>query len=148
MNCGRHQSRQGKAIDCLATSPLSFDAAVLDYPGDIMKKETRKGIDTGPPSRFRQFGKKYPGIMSAFEALSAATYDAGPLDARTCALAKLAISVGSWREGAVHSHTRRALEAGCTPDEIRHVVLLATTTLGFPSTMAAMTWVEDILSKK
>ena len=51
-------------------------------------------------------------------------------------------------EGAVHSHTRRAIEAGCTAEEIRHVVLLAITTLGFPSMMKTLSWVDDILTKK
>jgi alkylhydroperoxidase/carboxymuconolactone decarboxylase family protein YurZ len=79
--------------------------------------------------------------MQAVEALG----EGGPLDGKTSALVKLAIAVGALREGAVHSHTRRALEAGCTPDELRHVGVLAITTIGFPSTMAAMSWVEDIL---
>lgn len=83
--------------------------------------------------------------MQAVEALGEATRRAGPLDKRTCALVKLAIAVGALREGAVHSHTRRALQAGCTPDELRHVGLLAITTIGFPSTMASMSWVEDFL---
>jgi alkylhydroperoxidase/carboxymuconolactone decarboxylase family protein YurZ len=42
---------------------------------------------------------------------------------------------------------RRALAAGATADECRHVVLLATTTLGFPAMMAALSWVEDVLSR-
>jgi hypothetical protein len=57
----------------------------------------------------------------------------------------MTIAIGALREGAVHSHTRRALEVGCSPDELRHVGVLAITTIGFPSTMAAMSWVEDIL---
>jgi alkylhydroperoxidase/carboxymuconolactone decarboxylase family protein YurZ len=52
------------------------------------------------------------------------------------------------REGAVHRHTRRALQAGCTPEEIRHVVRLAATTLGFPGMMAAWSWVDDVLQRK
>ena len=100
------------------------------------------------PTRFQQFGKKYPAIMRAYESLGAATQEAGPLDVKTRCLVKLAIATGALREGAVHSHARRALQAGCTPDEIRHVVLLATTTLGFPSMMAALSWVEDVLSAK
>lgn len=104
--------------------------------------------DTQPPTRFQEFGKTYPAVMQAYEALGEATAEAGPLDGKTRALVKLAIAVGSWREGAVHSHTRRALGAGCTADEIRHVILLATTTLGFPSMMATMTWVDDILRRK
>lgn len=100
------------------------------------------------PTRFQQFGKKYPAIMRAYESLGEATQLAGPLDAKTRALVKLAIATGALREGAVHSHARRALQAGCTPDELRHVVLLATTTLGFPSMMAALSWVEDVLGRK
>ena len=56
-----------------------------------------------------------------------------------------ASGIGS--EGAVHAHTRKALQKGVTPDEIRHVVLLSITTTGFPAAQAARTWVEDILSK-
>jgi AhpD family alkylhydroperoxidase len=67
------------------------------------------------------------------------------LNEKTRELVKLALSVGARLEGAVHSHTARALKAGATADEIRHVVLLALTTVGFPSMMAARTWVEDIL---
>lgn len=101
---------------------------------------------TEPPKRFVEFSRRFPDIARAYEALAEATQAAGPLDARTRCLVKLAISAGAGREGAVHSHARRALAAGCTPEEIRHVVLLATTTLGFPSMMAVMTWVEDVLT--
>ena len=45
-------------------------------------------------------------------------------------------------------NTRRAVEASCTPEEIRHTVLLATTTLGFPSMMKTLSWVEDIIGEK
>ncbi len=110
-----------------------------------MKKRTSSTPKNKVPTRFQQFGNKYPAIMRAYEALGEATQQAGPLDAKTRCLVKLAIAIGGWREGAVHSHTRRALQGGCTPDEIRHVVLLATTTLGFPSMMAALSWVEDVL---
>ena len=42
---------------------------------------------------------------------------------------------------------RKALEDGCTPDEVRHVAILATTTLGFPAMIRARAWVEDVLSQ-
>lgn len=113
-----------------------------------MKTKTRQSKKNHPPTRFQQFGKKYPAVMRAYESLGEATAQAGPLDDKSRALVKLAIAVGAWREGAVHSHTRRALDAGCAPDEIRHVILLAATTLGFPSMMAALTWVEDVLGRK
>ncbi|MFQ5886862.1 MAG: carboxymuconolactone decarboxylase family protein, partial [Anaerolineae bacterium] len=47
-----------------------------------------------------------------------------------------------------HSHTRRALGEGITPEEIRHAVLLAMTTVGFPRTMAALNWVNDLLESE
>ena len=50
------------------------------------------------------------------------------------------------RLGAVRAHTRLALQAGTSPEEIRPVVLLALT-IGFPSMMAARTWVEDALAR-
>ena len=112
------------------------------------KPRAKRPATNQPPTRFQQFGRKYPAVMKAYEALGAATAEAGPLDTKIRALVKLAIATGAWREGAVHSHTRRALAAGCKPDEIGHVVLLATTTLGFPSMMAVRTWVEDVLGRK
>ncbi|MFN7141234.1 MAG: carboxymuconolactone decarboxylase family protein [Limisphaerales bacterium] len=98
------------------------------------------------PARYLQFQKRYPEVFKAFDALGAATADAGPLDGKTRALAKLGIAIGGQMEGAVHSHTRRAVEAGCSAEEIRHVVILATSTLGFPSMIKCLTWVDDVLS--
>lgn len=100
------------------------------------------------PARYLQFQQRYPAVFHAYESLGEATADSGPLDDRTRALVKLGIAVGGQMEGAVHSHTRRALEAGCSADEIRHVVLLATTTLGFPSMMKCLSWVDDVLAQK
>jgi AhpD family alkylhydroperoxidase len=111
-----------------------------------MKTESSAASQTELPPRFRQFDQQYPAVMRAYEALGVATQDAGPLDPKTRELVKLGIAIGARSEGATHSHTRRALEAGATSEEIRHVVLLVTTTLGFPAMMAAMTWVEDVLS--
>ncbi len=100
------------------------------------------------PGRYLQFQKRFPAVFQAYEALGTASAGAGPLDARSRALVKLAIAVGGQMEGAVHSHTRRAVEAGCAPDEIRHVALLAITTLGFPTMMKTLSWIEDILGDK
>ena len=97
------------------------------------------------PKRFLKFQKTYPGIAKAYEQMGTATRAAGPLDVKTRALVGLAIAVGARHEGAVHSHTRKALEAGCSPKEIRHAVLLSVTTMGFPNMMAALSWVDDVL---
>jgi len=99
----------------------------------------------GLPRPFEQFGKQHRAVMKAYEALGEAAAKAGPLDGKTRELVKLGMAIGGRLEGAVHSHTRRALEAGAAPDEIRQVVALAAPTLGFPTTVAVFTWVEDIL---
>jgi len=62
------------------------------------------------------------------------------------ALVKLALAIGIASEGAVHSHARRALEEGLTPEELLHVVLLAIPTTGLPNAVKALAWVEDIRS--
>lgn len=100
------------------------------------------------PKPFERFKAEYPSVFDAYEKLGAACLEAGPLDPKTRELVKLGISIGARMEGAAHSHTRRALEQGATPEELRHVALLALTTVGFPNMMSALLWVEDILSRK
>ncbi|MBN1653662.1 MAG: carboxymuconolactone decarboxylase family protein [Deltaproteobacteria bacterium] len=100
------------------------------------------------PKLYKQFLEKYPEIARAYENLGNAVHQSGPLDEKTRALVKLGLATGAHLEGAVHSHVRKALDAGCTADEIRQVVLLALPTVGFPSTMAAMSWVADVLQKE
>jgi AhpD family alkylhydroperoxidase len=100
----------------------------------------------GLPKPFERFGDLNPDVMRAYEAFGRACAEAGPLDARTRELVKLGLAIGGRLEGAVHSHTRRALAAGASADEIRHVVTLAASTVGFPTTIAAFTWVEDVLT--
>jgi alkylhydroperoxidase/carboxymuconolactone decarboxylase family protein YurZ len=96
------------------------------------------------PGWYNQQKKQYPDVFKAYEDLGDACRKSGPLDPKTAALVKLAIAVGTRHEGAVHSHTRRSLEAGASLAECRHVVLLSLTTIGFPSMMAALSWVEDV----
>jgi 4-carboxymuconolactone decarboxylase len=97
------------------------------------------------PKAYEHFKKTYPKIWQAYDRLGATIHDGGPLDKKNRELLKLAMAVGARLEGAVHSHTRRAIEAGAVAEEIYHVVLLGVTTLGFPHTVAALTWVEDDL---
>ena len=100
------------------------------------------------PKRFEKLNQDYPEVAKAYESLGKAVHTSGPLNEKTRALIKLAISTGAGLEGAVHSHTRKAIELGISKEEIRHTVLLALPTIGLPSTMAAMSWVDDILDKQ
>ncbi|MCG3146903.1 MAG: hypothetical protein PCFJNLEI_00338 [Verrucomicrobiae bacterium] len=109
-----------------------------------MKKTVKKGK---VPQRFLKFQETYPAVAKAYSQLGTAAKAAGPLEATTRTLIGLAIAIGARHEGAVHSHTRKALEAGCTPAQIRHTVLLSVTTMGFPNMMAALSWVDDVLNR-
>ncbi len=100
------------------------------------------------PGHYERFLASYPEVGDAYKALSGACRSAGPLDERTAALVKLGMALGAGLEGATHSHARRALEAGASADELRHAVLLATTTLGFPTMMRGLAWVQDVLEKE
>ena len=97
------------------------------------------------PKRYRDFLAAYPDVGEAYHALGEAISSSGPLDAKARALVKLGIAVGAKMEGAVNSHTRKALEAGASSEEIRHAILQATTTIGFPAMMAGLSWAEDVL---
>jgi len=98
------------------------------------------------PSAYRRFAAEQPRVIQAYEQLGDATLTEGPLDRKTAELVKLGIAVGACLEGAVHSHVRRALEAGARAEEIRHAIRLALTTVGFPTMMAALSWANDVLS--
>ena len=100
------------------------------------------------PKHFLKFKEQYPEIAQAYENLGDSVHKSGPLDDKSRALIKLAVSAGAGLEGAVHSQVRKSLELGITPDEIRHTILLSFPTIGFPSMMAALSWVNDILDKK
>ncbi len=97
------------------------------------------------PESYERMKEQYPEVLGHYEALGEAATKAGPLDAKTVALIKLAYSVAAGLEGAAHSSTRKGVAAGCTPEELRHAAVLGITTLGFPSMMRAKAWLEDVL---
>jgi 4-carboxymuconolactone decarboxylase len=99
------------------------------------------------PESYRRVKERYPELMKHYEALGEASRRAGPLNAQVVELIKLGMCIGAGLEGGAHASVRKALDAGCTPDELRHTAVLAMTTLGFPSMARARTWVEDVLSE-
>jgi alkylhydroperoxidase/carboxymuconolactone decarboxylase family protein YurZ len=100
------------------------------------------------PNSVSSFEKKHPAVWEAFAKLGKACHETGPLDEKTRRLVKLALAIAFRHEGAVHSAARNALKSGVTREELEHVVILAITTIGWPAAYAAMTWLEDDLSRK
>lgn len=103
---------------------------------------------TQVPKRYMKFKEDYPEVLNAYEQMGDAAHKAGPLDDKTRALIKLAISTGARLQGAVHSHTRKAVKAGASKEELRHVALLSLPTIGLPSMMAALSWIDDVIEDK
>ncbi|MBN1368040.1 MAG: carboxymuconolactone decarboxylase family protein [Dehalococcoidales bacterium] len=111
------------------------------------KINVSKGVTNYLPKVYVDFTKNYPKISKAYTGLGDNCDSAGPLDKKMRRLIKLGIAIGANSEGAIRSHTRRALEEGISADEIRHVVLLSLTTAGFHFMIAAYRWVDEILEK-
>ncbi len=99
------------------------------------------------PGIYKEFQQQFPDIAKAYDELALKCHSWGPLDEKTRRLIKLGIAMGLNSEGGVRSHTRRALEEGIAVDEIRHAVLLTFTTAGFPTMIAALKWVEEVIEK-
>jgi len=99
------------------------------------------------PEIYQEFKQKFPEVNTAYDALAASCHQWGPLDKRARRLVKLGITIGLSSEGGVRSHARRALEEGISADELRHAVILAMTTAGFPTMIAAMKCVEEVIKK-
>lgn len=100
------------------------------------------------PSAAGALAEAYPEVWEAYATLGERCAEAGPLDARTRHLVKLALAIGAQSEGATHSHARRALREGVSPEELHHVALLAIGTLGFPQAVRALTWIGDYTEPK
>ncbi|MGJ7514389.1 carboxymuconolactone decarboxylase family protein [Pseudomonas baetica] len=96
---------------------------------------------------YEHLKRQYPNYLDAVEALGKAVRHAGPLDEKTVQLIQLGAAAAIRSEGAVHSHTRRAREAGATAEQIRHTLISLTSTIGFPTVVAAISWAEDVMGE-
>jgi AhpD family alkylhydroperoxidase len=105
-----------------------------------MPKEKLPKMYTGIKKRYKKFG-------TAIENLGKTTRTLGPINDKTAHLIQLAASAAIRSEGAVHSHVRRAHEAGAKKEEIYHAILLLTSTIGFPAVSAAVSWADDVLEE-
>ena len=100
------------------------------------------------PKTYTSIRKRYPELGDAIANLGKTTRALGPVDEKSSHLIQLAAAAAIRSEGAVHSHVKRALEAGATEDEVYHTLILLTSTIGFPAVSAAVSWVDDIIRTK
>ena len=99
------------------------------------------------PKTYESFTKDFPDVFKEYKQLGISCREAGPLAPKIQDLIKLGIAIGINSRGGVMSHTRKALASGATAEEVKHAVLLALTTTGFPNMIAAMGWVNEVLQK-
>jgi 4-carboxymuconolactone decarboxylase len=97
------------------------------------------------PSAYRRLKNQHADYIDAVEALGSAVQRAGPLDEKVTQLVQLGAAAAIRSEGAVHSHVRRALELGVPMTEIRHALISVTSTIGFPTVRAALSWADDVI---
>jgi 4-carboxymuconolactone decarboxylase len=100
------------------------------------------------PKWYSFIKQKHGGFLEAVEGLGKAVRTSGPLDEKTSHLIQLAAAAAIRSQGSVHSHVRRAVQAGASPEEIMHAIILLTSTIGFPNTSAALSWTHDVLIGK
>jgi len=99
------------------------------------------------PKQFEHIMGKFKELHNAVEGVGKAARESGPLDSKTAHLIQMAAAAAIRSEGSVHSHARRAMEAGASADELYHAIILLTSTIGFPTVSAAICWVEDVIQK-
>lgn len=99
------------------------------------------------PRSYIKFKDEHQDVYEAYQQLGESAACCGPLDGKTRELVKLGMAAAIGSKGSVQSHTHRALEHGISPAEIEHAVVLGVTTLGFPKTMAALSWAKEALDQ-
>jgi 4-carboxymuconolactone decarboxylase len=96
------------------------------------------------PDIYQSFRADFPSVAQAQDVFAQSVAGAGPMDERTRRLVKLGIAIGAVAEGAVRSAARKALESGASEAELEQIALLAISTRGFPSAIAALGWVREV----
>ncbi len=100
------------------------------------------------PDQYMSIRKRFKKFFTAVDNLGKAAKASGPLDEKTAQLIQLGAAAAIRSEGSVHSHVRRALEAGATADEVHHAIILLSSTIGFPTVSAAMSWADDVIKER
>lgn len=103
--------------------------------------------DSELPPIVQRIMQDHPEVWAAYNELGRAAAATNPLDPPQERLLKLALAVGGRLEGAVRAHVRRGYAAGIDAASLKQVALLAITTIGWPSAVAALSWIEDELGK-
>jgi 4-carboxymuconolactone decarboxylase len=93
---------------------------------------------------FTTFKNEFPEIAACHEQMGKEIHvNGGPLDEKTRALLKVAISGASGHLRALETHSLAARQAGASEQEITHTLLLLIPTCGFPTFMEAYKTLQE-----
>ncbi len=70
------------------------------------------------PKTYASIRERYEGLADAVENLGRTARELGPVDEKTSQLVQLAAAAAIRSEGSVHSHIRRAVDAGAGKEEV------------------------------
>ncbi|MBL0225495.1 MAG: HAD-IIIA family hydrolase [Geobacteraceae bacterium] len=130
-----------------------FQAAT---PGDVFgiitraaqpNQERRHVMTQQPSDLYLKIKERHSDLIEAVEALSKTARMSGPLDEKTGHLIQLGAAAAIHSIGSVRSHAARALAAGATREEIHHAIIILTSTIGFPTVAAALSWIDETVGK-
>src|SRR5688500_9036593 len=115
-----------------------------------MGKSIRRSwrMDEDLPEVYLEFTQRYPEVAEAQGTQARAVNDAVPVDERTTRRLKLARAIGAEADGAVKSNVRKSVAQGVTESELRAVSLQAITTCRFPTAIAGLRWVDELLARE
>ncbi len=100
------------------------------------------------PEHYLWLESKFGEAIKTHESMGEQLKEAGPIEGKWIHLIQLAAAAAIRSEGGVHSHVRRALKEKASPEEIYHSLVLLTSTIGFPTVAAALSWARDILKQE
>lgn len=90
--------------------------------------------------------ERHPELITAVEEMGTAARNAGPLDEKAVQLIKLGAAAAIGSKGALRSHAQQALAAGASIEEVRHAVIVLTSTIGFPTVAAALARIDEVVA--
>lgn len=96
-------------------------------------------------SNYLKLKERHAELIEAVEVMGNAARSAGPLDEKAVQLIKLAAAAAIGSKGALRSHALRALEAGASIEEVRHAIIVLTSTIGFPTVAAALARIDEVV---
>ena len=98
-----------------------------------------------PAPHYLKLKERHADLINAVEEMTQAARNSGPLDEKTVQLIQLGAAAAIGSKGSLSSHALRAKAAGATHEEIRHAIIVLTSTIGFPTVAAALARMDEVI---